>query len=66
MASKEKVNLRRGVDYLAWLEPMMRAEYQPDGPVTELAREVCGLGKIGADQGEKAADYAKAQDAKTG
>jgi 4-hydroxyphenylacetate 3-monooxygenase len=44
---------------------MMRAEYQPDGPVTELAREVCGLGKIGAGQGEEAADYAKAQDAKT-
>jgi 4-hydroxyphenylacetate 3-monooxygenase len=55
---------------------MQRTEYQLDGPLTELAREVVGLGSLEeiaarAEEAEKAShyapvrhqpDYAKAQD----
>jgi aromatic ring hydroxylase len=42
---------------------MMRAEYQADGPITDFAREVCGLPLSGGGKTETAG-YVKAQDAK--
>lgn len=45
---------------------MMRAEYQADAPITELARRVCGLPAIKATKGKmEAAAYVNAQDVKT-
>lgn len=45
---------------------MQRTEYQADGPITQLAREVCGLEPVTANTDtEKARDYARAQDVKT-
>ena len=60
--------------HLIRLLTMQRVEYQADGPLAELAREICGLGDVGdlalrLDE-EKAdypsirvrPDYVKAQD----
>lgn len=45
---------------------MMRAEYRADGPLTALARSVCGLNEIAASAaGRATADYARAQDVRT-
>ncbi len=45
---------------------MQRSEYRADGPITELAREVCGMEDVtGSAEQDEATDYAKAQDAKT-
>ncbi len=45
---------------------MQRSEYRADGPITELAREVCGMEAMtGSTEENEATDYAKAQDAKT-
>ena len=43
---------------------MMRAEYQADGPITELARELCGL-SLQESRATDKAGYIKAQDVKT-
>ncbi len=44
---------------------MMRTEYQPNGPLTAFAREVCGIPLVEGQESvrEKIAGYAKAQDA---
>jgi aromatic ring hydroxylase len=43
---------------------MMRSEFQVDGPLTELAREVFGLSYGDATDDERARDHTRAQDAK--
>ncbi len=45
---------------------MMRTEFSPNGPLTAFAREVAGIARVaGQEPAKQAADYARAQDAKT-
>ena len=46
---------------------MMRTEFQPNGPLTAFAREVCGIPLVEGQQSiqEQIAGYAEVQDAKT-